>query len=68
MIGLVCDICGKPASYEAWGGPVMQSAETVGASIDRPFPDNKTHRCNAHQDSPDPKFGRLWRWREIANE
>jgi len=68
MIGLVCDICGKPASYEAWGGPVMQSAETVGANFDRPFPNNKTYRCSVHHNQPDPKFGTLWRWRRITPE
>ena len=63
-----CDICGKEAVYEAAGGPVMRTADSVGDSfgIDRPYPQNKVMRCKEHQYKPDASFGRLWRWRILA--
>lgn len=60
-----CNICDEEAVYEASGGPVMQTADSVNDSygIDRPYPQNKVPRCKRHQSKPDASFGRLWRWR-----
>lgn len=65
-----CDICGNDAIVEAWGGPVMQTADSVGDSygFDRPYPKNKTNRCEKHKDKPDAPFGELWRWRKLNKE
>jgi hypothetical protein len=59
-----CAICGKPAIYEAYGGAVMQTADSVGDSygFDRAYPQNKEMRCKEHQLKPDASFGRLWKW------
>ena len=61
----ICVICGEPAKYEAHGGSVMQTADSVGDSygIDRAHPQNKEMRCKKHQSKPDASFGRLWKWR-----
>lgn len=60
-----CVICGCRATYEAIGGPVMQTADSVGDSygLDRAHPQNKEMRCKQHQSKPDASFGRLWKWR-----
>ena len=60
-----CCICGKPAKYEAHGGPVMQTADSAGDpyGIDRSYPENKELRCKEHQYKPDASFGKLWKWR-----
>jgi hypothetical protein len=64
----ICDICGKPATVEAAGGKVMQSADSIGDSygFDRPYPQNKVMRCDKHKDKPDASFGELWRWRKLT--
>jgi len=60
-----CAVCGKAAKYEAIGGSVMASADSVGDTfgIDRAYPENKEMRCKEHQETPDASFGRLWKWR-----
>ena len=60
-----CKVCGARATFEASGGPVMKTADSVGDSygIDRPHPQNKEFRCKQHQSKPDASFGRLWRWK-----
>ena len=60
-----CAICNEPAKYEAHGGPVMQTADSVGDSygFDRAYPQNKEMRCKKHQSKPDASFGHLWKWR-----
>jgi hypothetical protein len=65
MVGETCSACGRQAQYEAWGGPVMHSAETIGASMDRPYPSNRVFRCEEHREEPRAPFGHLWRWRKI---
>jgi len=62
-----CAICYKPAKYEAIGGPVMQTADSVGDSygFDRAYPQNKEFRCKEHQYRPDASFGHLWKWRKL---
>lgn len=59
-----CDICPKSATVKAWGGPVKQTADSVGDSygFDRPYPENHTFRCEDHKNRPDAPFGRLWKW------
>jgi hypothetical protein len=66
----ICVICGQQAKYEAIGGPVMHTADSVGDSfgIDRAYPQNKEMRCKKHQYKPDASFGHLWKWRILKTQ
>lgn len=65
-----CDICEKPATVKAKGGPVMKTADACGDSygFDRPHPENYTFRCEDHESKPDAAFGRLWLWQRLERK
>jgi len=63
-----CSICGKPATCQAFGGPVMQTADSVGSVMDRPYPENKEYRCKECKNLPGRNFDKPWGWRLLQTE
>lgn len=61
-----CDVCDKPAIWEAFFGPVMRKAEKYG--FDKPYPENHTFRCKEHQYRPDARLGKLWLWKRLKED